>query len=71
MRMIHGTSHFRPYTSASGGWGSAHSVLNILWREQTLINGTRALTKQNKPKGFACVSCAWAKPGDPHALEFC
>jgi len=69
--MIHGTSHFRPYTSASGGWGSAHSVLNILWREQTLINGTRALTKQNKPKGFACVSCAWAKPGDPHALEFC
>ncbi|MGE8114498.1 FdhF/YdeP family oxidoreductase [Pseudomonas sp. NPDC086566] len=71
MRMIHGTSHFRPYTSASGGWGSAHSVLNILWREQTLINGTRALTKQNKPKGFACVSCAWAKPGAPHALEFC
>ncbi|AXQ47787.1 FdhF/YdeP family oxidoreductase [Pseudomonas vlassakiae] len=71
MRMIHGTSHFRPYTSASGGWGSAHSVLNILWREQTLINGTRALTKQNKPRGFACVSCAWAKPGDPHALEFC
>ena len=71
MRMIHGTSHYRPYTSASGGWGSAHSVLNILWREQALIKGAAALTKQNKPEGFACVSCAWAKPGDPHALEFC
>ncbi|XUK69767.1 Formate dehydrogenase H [Pseudomonas yamanorum] len=30
-----------------------------------------ALLKQNKPDGFACVSCAWAKPGKPHALEFC
>ena len=71
MKMIHGTSHFRPYTSAAGGWGSAHSVLNVLWREQALIKGTTALLKLNKPKGFACVSCAWAKPGDPHALEFC
>lgn len=71
MRLIHGTSRFRPYTSASGGWGSAHSVLNILWREQAFVKGSAALIKQNKPKGFACVSCAWAKPGDPHALEFC
>lgn len=71
MRLIHGTSHFRPYTSASGGWGSAHSVMNILWREQAFIKGGAALIKQNKPQGFACVSCAWAKPGDPHALEFC
>jgi molybdopterin-dependent oxidoreductase alpha subunit len=71
MRLIHGTSHFRPYTSAAGGWGSAHSVMNILWREQAFIKGSAALTKQNKPQGFACVSCAWAKPGDPHALEFC
>ncbi|SEI43644.1 FdhF/YdeP family oxidoreductase [Pseudomonas sp. NFR16] len=71
MRLIHGTPHFRPYTSAAGGWGSAHSVMNILWREQAFIKGSAALIKQNKPKGFACVSCAWAKPGDPHALEFC
>jgi molybdopterin-dependent oxidoreductase alpha subunit len=71
MRLIHGTSRFRPYTSASGGWGSAHSVLNILWREQAFVKGSAALIKQNKPKGFACVSCAWAKPGNPHALEFC
>jgi molybdopterin-dependent oxidoreductase alpha subunit len=45
--------------------------MNILWREQALFKGAAALLKQNKPKGFACVSCAWAKPGNPHALEFC
>ena len=26
---------------------------------------------QNKPKGFACVSCSWAKPAKPHPFEFC
>ena len=71
MSLIHPTARYRPYTSASGGWGSAHSVLNILLRQQTLGKGSKALMAQNKPKGFACVSCAWAKPGNPHALEFC
>jgi len=45
--------------------------MNILWREQALGRAPAALLRQNKPKGFACVSCAWAKPGNPHALEFC
>jgi molybdopterin-dependent oxidoreductase alpha subunit len=27
--------------------------------------------KQNKPEGFMCVSCAWAKPADPRIFEFC
>lgn len=71
MQLIHSTARFRPYTHASGGWGSAHSVLNILWREQAMGAASAALLKQNKPKGFACVSCAWAKPEHPHALEFC
>ncbi|MBA1204219.1 FdhF/YdeP family oxidoreductase [Pseudomonas capeferrum] len=71
MQLIHPTARFRPYISACGGWGSAHSVMNILWREQAVVKGTKALLVQNKPKGFACVSCAWAKPGNPHALEFC
>jgi len=26
---------------------------------------------QNKPDGFMCVSCSWAKPKDPHTFEFC
>lgn len=69
--LIHPKTHFQPYTHASGGWGSAKSVMQILWREQALTKAPVALLKQNKPDGFACVSCAWAKPGRPHALEFC
>ncbi|MGY4494266.1 FdhF/YdeP family oxidoreductase [Pseudomonas sp. TE3610] len=71
MHLLHPTAHYRPYTHASGGWGSAHSVMSILWREQALQRAPTALWRQNKPGGFACVSCAWAKPGNPHALEFC
>ena len=26
---------------------------------------------QNKPDGFQCVSCAWAKPADRRPFEFC
>src|SRR5690606_9851238 len=29
------------------------------------------LHRQNKPDGFMCASCAWAKPRDPHRFEFC
>jgi anaerobic selenocysteine-containing dehydrogenase len=35
-----------------------------------LLSGARLLLHQNKAKGFACVSCAWAKPKS-HAVEFC
>ena len=31
----------------------------------------RELARQNKPEGFACVSCAWPKPADHHPAEFC
>jgi molybdopterin-dependent oxidoreductase alpha subunit len=71
MNIIHPAAHYKPYQSSSGGWGSAFSVMNILWRQQALGKAPAALIQQNKPKGFACVSCAWAKPGNPHALEFC
>ncbi|WP_225773900.1 FdhF/YdeP family oxidoreductase [Pseudomonas sp. Marseille-Q5115] len=64
-------ARFKPYTHAAGGWGSAQSVAAILLREKALGKGPAALLKQNKPDGFACVSCAWAKPGKPHPLEFC
>jgi len=55
----------------SGGWGSLKSVTSILVREHVALAGTRVLTHQNKPDGFACVSCAWAKPAHPHPAEFC
>ncbi|OLU27319.1 formate dehydrogenase [Pseudomonas sp. PA15(2017)] len=64
-------TRYRPYTDASGGWGSAKSVAGILLREQAVMKIGAALLKQNKPEGFACVSCAWAKPDDAHPMEFC
>ncbi|HWD58298.1 MAG TPA: FdhF/YdeP family oxidoreductase [Stellaceae bacterium] len=61
----------RPYNAPSGGWGSAKSVARSLLRERVVASAPPALMRQNKPDGFACVSCAWAKPADPHLFEFC
>jgi molybdopterin-dependent oxidoreductase alpha subunit len=47
------------------------AVGEILWRKGALLSGGLALRRQNRPKGFACVSCAWAKPAKPHVLEAC
>jgi molybdopterin-dependent oxidoreductase alpha subunit len=62
---------FKPYTGPSGGWGSVYSLANILWRENVPLRGPALLLHQNRRHGFACVSCAWAKPGKPHTFEFC
>jgi len=62
---------FTAYTNAAGGWGSVRALGSVLMQEHVVASGTRALMKQNKPEGFACVSCSWAKPADPHAFEFC
>jgi molybdopterin-dependent oxidoreductase alpha subunit len=62
---------FKPYHRPSGGWGSAHSLGNILSREGVLASGALTLTRQNKVDGFQCVSCAWAKPANPLLFEFC
>ena len=61
----------KPYRAPAGGWGSAKSLANILLREGVPISGAITLTAQNKPQGFQCVSCAWAKPAEPHPFEFC
>jgi len=53
------------------GWGSARSVGQILFRERRPFIGPLTLLHQNKPAGFQCVSCSYAKPGDPHPFEFC
>lgn len=55
----------------AGGWGSLKGVASILVREPVALAGTPPLAHQNKPDGFACVSCAWAKPSHPHPAEFC
>lgn len=60
----------KPYEGPSGGWGSAQSVLRHVGQEG-IARVTAALPHQNKTGGFMCVSCAWAKPADPHPAEFC
>jgi anaerobic selenocysteine-containing dehydrogenase len=65
------SSTIQPYTGAAGGWGSAKSVAQITAREHVPLKGPRLLATQNKPGGFMCVSCAWAKPAQTHPLEFC
>jgi molybdopterin-dependent oxidoreductase alpha subunit len=60
-----------PYKGPAGGWGSAKSVAKYLGSEGLLVEGPGLLLRQNKPKGFTCVSCAWAKPNPTHPAEFC
>lgn len=59
------------YRRPAGGWGSVASLASILTREHVVLSGARLLLHQNKPDGFACVSCSWAKPAKPHPFEFC
>ena len=57
--------------SPAGGWGSLKAVASILTQEEVAILGSEILLKQNKPDGFMCVSCSWAKPAKPRSFEFC
>ncbi|PQO99485.1 formate dehydrogenase [Massilia phosphatilytica] len=59
-----------PQTPA-GGWGSLKEVTTILLKEHVPLEGAQLLLHQNKPDGFMCVSCSWAKPAHPHPAEFC
>ena len=65
------TPVFEPYDQPAGGWGSIKAVVTYLTREGPSFSAAHALLRQNKPDGFACVSCAWAKPAHPHTAEFC
>src|ERR1700750_919522 len=61
----------KPYDGPAGGWGSVKAVASILTQEEIFVLGSEILLKQNKPDGFMCVSCSWAKPAEPHNFEFC
>lgn len=60
-----------PYTGPAGGWGSLRSLGSRLAREGVPLSASVTLLSQNKPDGYACPSCAWAKPAKPHVFEFC
>lgn len=59
------------YDAPAGGWGSVQAVASILTKEEVALLGSEILMRQNKPDGFMCVSCSWAKPAKPHPFEFC
>jgi len=59
------------YDGPSGGWGSLKGIARIFGSEATSPVALETLRRQNKPHGFACVSCAWTKPAKHHPAEFC
>ena len=65
-----GKRRIAPYKGPAGGWGSAKAVAEALIRNRVPLRGARLLLHQNKSQGFACVSCAWAKPKS-RPLEVC
>ena len=59
-----------PYDGPVGGWGSVSSIAHHV-RHHAAFGALAELPRQNKVDGFACVSCAWAKPANAHKAEFC
>ncbi|MBY0611973.1 MAG: FdhF/YdeP family oxidoreductase [Beijerinckiaceae bacterium] len=59
------------YNSPHGGWGSVRGIVEIFGKEWDKPSALATLERQNKPGGFMCVSCSWAKPADHHPFEFC
>jgi len=55
----------------AGGWGSLKSIARIYGEAWPTPAAIEALSRQNKPGGFMCVSCAWPKPVNYHPFEFC
>lgn len=62
------TVHF---DGPAGGWGSLGGIARTFGSELSTPGALNTLRRQNKVKGFMCVSCAWAKPAHPHPAEFC
>jgi len=62
---------FREYNAPAGGWGSVRSLARRFALDGNPVSASLMLAYQNKQHGFACPSCAWAKPAQPHVFEFC
>jgi molybdopterin-dependent oxidoreductase alpha subunit len=59
------------YEGPAGGWGSLAGIARVFGKEWDTPAAIETLMRQNKPRGFMCVSCSWAKPADYHQFEFC
>ncbi|SMC51842.1 FdhF/YdeP family oxidoreductase [Rhizobium sp. RU36D] len=55
----------------AGGWGSLKSIARIYGDTLPPASVLQTLSRQNKPGGVMCVSCAWPKPANYHPFEFC
>jgi molybdopterin-dependent oxidoreductase alpha subunit len=64
----HDTVH---YDGPAGGWGSLTGIAKTFASELSKPAALNTLRRQNKVKGFMCVSCAWTKPAHAHPFEFC
>lgn len=60
-----------PHEQPTGGWGSVKSLVKHATRQRALHSVPGLVAAHNKTGGYMCTSCAWAKPGKPHAAEFC
>ncbi|MDI7776377.1 FdhF/YdeP family oxidoreductase [Asticcacaulis sp. EMRT-3] len=63
--------HSVHYDGPAGGWGSVRGMLSLYGKAWSNPDTLKLLATQNKPKGFMCSSCAWAKPAKPNVFEFC
>jgi len=68
---VNGNGTTVEYDGPAGGWGSLKGIAQIFGKEWDTPASLETLMRQNKPKGFMCVSCSWAKPADHHTFEFC
>ncbi|KRE17741.1 formate dehydrogenase [Bosea sp. Root381] len=64
-------SRHEEYDQPTGGWGSVASLVKHSTEQHAVGSVTGLLRHHNKVGGYMCTSCAWAKPGEPHAAEFC
>ena len=55
----------------AGGWGSLKGIASIFGESWATPASLATLAKLNKPHGVMCVSCAWPKPANYSAFEFC
>lgn len=64
-------ARYKPYNQPTGGWGSVKSLAKHSTRQGAVTSAAGLMRDHNKPGGYMCTSCAWAKPAKPHAAEFC
>jgi molybdopterin-dependent oxidoreductase alpha subunit len=70
--MKHRFDRDKPHSPGpAGGWGSLKGIAQVFGNSWAAPGTLDSLRRLNKPKGVMCVSCAWPKPANYSAFEFC